>query len=50
MERIGMIENLGALPASTGAVFEPRAEHRETYERLRSEQRALYEQLYGAGK
>ena len=47
MERIGMIENLGALPASTGAVFEPRAEHRETYERLRSEQHALYEKLYG---
>ena len=48
MERIGVIENLGAVPASTGAVFEPRPEHRATYERLRLEQHALYEKLYGA--
>ena len=48
MERIGWIENLGARPASTGAVFEPRAEHRPVYERLRWEQHELYEKLYGA--
>jgi gluconokinase len=48
MERIGLIEHLSALPASTGAVFEPRPEHRATYDRLRLEQHALYEKLYGA--
>ena len=47
MERIGMIDSLGALPASTGAVFEPRPEHRDAFERLRLEQYALYEKLYG---
>lgn len=48
MERIGMINNLGARPASTGASFEPRAAHRAAYEKLRSEQYALYEKLFGA--
>lgn len=48
MERIGLIDNLSALPASTGAVFEPRPEHRAAYERLRLEQHALFEKLYGS--
>ncbi|MEP6961255.1 MAG: gluconokinase, partial [Acidobacteriota bacterium] len=47
MERTGMIPNLAALPASTGGVFEPRAEHRAAYQQLRAEQQALYEKLYG---
>jgi hypothetical protein len=47
MERIGLIDHLAALPASTGAVFEPRADHRGAYEKLRSEQHALYEKLFG---
>ncbi len=49
MERLGMIGNLRALPASTGAVFEPRAQYRAAFERLRWERHALYEKLYGAG-
>ena len=47
MERIGLIQNLRALPGSTGAVFEPRTEHRAAYERLRWEQHVLYEKLFG---
>jgi gluconokinase len=47
MERCGIIENLADLPASTGALFEPRAEHRETYVQLRDAQHALYGKLFG---
>ncbi|MEO8097124.1 MAG: gluconokinase [Acidobacteriota bacterium] len=48
MEQIGVIPNLAALPASTGAVFAPRPEYRAAYEKLRSEQDALYAKLYGS--
>ncbi len=47
MERTGIIHDLAAVPASTGAVFEPRPEHRETYQTLRAAQHALYARLYG---
>lgn len=47
MERTGIIGNLAAVPASTGAVFEPRPEYRETYQKLRAAQHALYAKLYG---
>jgi gluconokinase len=47
-ERLGVIANLDALPASTGAVFSPRAEYASTYSRLLDEQRTLFEKLFGA--
>lgn len=47
MERTGIISNLADVPASTGAIFEPRPEYRETYQQLRSAQQALYAKLYG---
>jgi gluconokinase len=47
MERVGIIQNLADLPASTGAVFEPRAEYREAYQRLRDAQHTLYAKLFG---
>ena len=47
MERTGIVSNLADIPASTGATFEPRAEHREAYARLRNEQHALYAKLFG---
>jgi gluconokinase len=47
MERVGIIQNLADLPASTGAIFEPRAQYRHTYQKLRDEQRVLYAKLYG---
>jgi gluconokinase len=46
MERAGIIKNIGDLPASLGGVFEPRAEHRDTYARLRDAQHDLYKKLY----
>jgi sugar (pentulose or hexulose) kinase len=46
MERAGIIGDIADLPASTGGVFEPRPEYRETYERLRDAQHALYEKLF----
>lgn len=47
MERTGIIQNLADVPASTGAVFEPRAEYRDTYQRLRDAQQFLYAKLFG---
>jgi gluconokinase len=47
LERLGVIQHLDALPASTGAVFSPRPEHAAAYETLLSEQRHLYERLFG---
>ncbi len=48
LERIGAIADLGALPASLGSVHEPRPEHRAAYDRLSSEESALYGKLFGA--
>jgi len=47
LERIGAIENFRALPASTGAVFDPKPGHEAIYGRLLSEQSALYAKLFG---
>lgn len=47
LERIGVIENLAALPASMGGVVDPRPEHEAIYDRLLKEQHALYEKLFG---
>jgi len=46
LERLGLIQHLDALPASTGAVFLPRPEHAAAYEHLLSEQRNLYKRLF----
>jgi gluconokinase len=47
LERLGIIDGIDALPASTGAVFSPRPEYQATYENLLSRQHQLYERLYG---
>ncbi len=46
LEQIGAIENVGALPASMGATFDPRAEHADAYDRLLANQRALFKKIY----
>jgi len=47
LERLGIIDSLDALPASTGAVFTPRPEHHNAYQDLLVQQHKLYERLYG---
>lgn len=47
MERTGLIGGLDALPASTGAVFEPRPAHAFAFERLLDQRHILYERLFG---
>lgn len=47
MERAGIVKDLGEVPASLGAVFQPRPKYRDTYARLRDAQRELYEKLFG---
>jgi gluconokinase len=47
LERLGVIDGIGALPASTGAVFAPRPEYQDAYQDLLSRQNQLYEHLYG---
>lgn len=46
LERLGIIDNLTALPASTGAVVAPRAEYHGAYQDLVLQQNQLYERLY----
>ena len=46
LEQIGAIPSITALPASTGAVFTPRAEHEPLYDRMLQEQHRLYKKLY----
>jgi gluconokinase len=46
LEQIGAIANIEAIPASTGATFEPRAQFEPAYERLLAEQHRLLKQLY----
>jgi gluconokinase len=48
MERTGLIAGLEALPASTGAVFEPRPAHASAFDRLLEDRRVLYERLFGS--
>ena len=47
LERLGIIDGLDALPASTGAVFTPRPEYQAAYQDLLAQQNQLYERLYG---
>lgn len=46
LHQVGVIPNLGALPASTGGLFEPRPELAPAYDRLLEEQRALFEKMF----
>jgi gluconokinase len=46
LEAIGTIKNVGLLPASMGAMFDPKPEHDAVYDRLLSEQCALYAKLF----
>jgi gluconokinase len=48
LERLGAIPNLDALPASVGAAFSPRPQFEPVYERLLSDQRKLFEKLFGS--
>jgi len=47
LERLGIIDGIGALPAATGAVFSPRPEYQGAYQDLLGQQHKLYERLYG---
>ena len=49
MERTGILRNLGDIPASMGATYQPRSEYQDAYARLRSAQRNLYERLFVPG-
>jgi gluconokinase len=46
LERLGIIEGLDALPASTGATFSPRAQYQAAYQDLLARQHQLYGRLY----
>jgi len=46
LEQLGAITSIADLPASTGAVFTPRAEYEPVYDRLFAEQHLLYQKLY----
>ncbi len=46
LERLGVIDSLEALPASTGAVFQPRPEYQAAYQDLLARQNQLYERLF----
>jgi gluconokinase len=48
LERLGLIDNLGDLPASTGAVIAPRPEYQDAYQDLFFQQHQLYERLFGS--
>jgi gluconokinase len=47
LEQLKRTESLSALPASTGATFEPRAEHRAAWDELTGRRRALFSKLFG---
>ena len=49
LEQLKLIGSLDALPASNGAVFEPRQDHTEAFARLHEERNALFQKLFGAG-
>jgi gluconokinase len=46
LEQIGAIPNIGAVPASLGATFDPRAEYTSAYDRLLADQQALFKKTY----
>jgi gluconokinase len=47
LECLGIIDGIGSLPASTGAVFTPRPQYQDAYQELLARQNQLYERLYG---
>jgi gluconokinase len=46
LERTGAIENMNALPASSGAVFSPRPDYEPVYDRLLAQQTEVYGKLF----
>jgi gluconokinase len=46
LEQIGAIPNIGAVPASLGATFDPRGEYSGAYDRLLADQQALFKKIY----
>jgi gluconokinase len=46
LEQIGAIPSIGAVPASLGATFNPRAEYSSAYDRLLADQQALFKKIY----
>ncbi len=46
MERAGILRSMNDVSTSMGIVYEPRAQYRENYARLRDAQRDLYERLF----
>jgi sugar (pentulose or hexulose) kinase len=48
LEQTGAIPSIAALPASTGAIFTPRAEQESFYDRMLEEQHRLYKKLYAS--
>lgn len=46
LEQIGAIPNIGAVPASLGAAFDPRAEYSAAYDRLMADEQALFKKVY----
>src|SRR5262249_30294892 len=46
LEQIGAVENIAAIPASTGATFNPRPEFEPGYARLLADQHELLKKLY----
>jgi gluconokinase len=47
LERLGIIDGIDALPASTGAVILPRPEYQDAYQDLLTKQHQLYERIFG---
>jgi gluconokinase len=47
LERLGVIDGIGAMPAATGAVFTPRPQYQAAYQDLLAQQNRLYERIYG---
>jgi len=46
LQRLGLIPNLDALPASTGGLFSPRENLAQAYTNLREQQRVLFKKLF----
>lgn len=49
LEQLGIISDVKALPASTGAELSPRFEHESAFARMMGERHALYARLFGSG-
>jgi gluconokinase len=49
LEQLGIIADVRAAPASTGAELAPRPEHESSFARMMGERHALYARLFGSG-